>query len=264
MQHEKTYDSKIGFLGGALLNIGLTDDSFFSVQPEVLYSQKGFENKPTEYAATVLGTGFTQKREGEVNYNYLDVPVLLKINAGGFVVEAGPQYSYLLSANNQTKVTNTAQPNGTPQVSEAQDKTDVSGLNRNELGYVAGLGFQAANGLSLSLRYTGALNNFVKSDNSTHFNGDLKSARHAAFQLSLAYLLPGKQAILRPARGFNQAVSTSRKRLITSWKSGAFSFNRRAKRRHYSSKAFSSSFSWRMYVILYSGSKRTRTWVRVR
>ena len=54
------------------------------------------------------------------------------------------------------------------------------------------MGYEASNGLSLSLRYTGAFSDFVKSNNSTYFNGDLKNARHAAFQLSLGYLFPSK------------------------------------------------------------------------
>ena len=187
INNQDTYNNKFGFLGGVMVNVPVTSDGFFSVQPEVLYSQKGFENKPTEYTS-VLGK---QKREGQVNYNYLDVPVLLKIRASGLVFEAGPQYSYLLSVNNKTKTTTTPTI-GNPTTAESQNKTDVSGLNRNELGYVAGLGYEATNGLSLSLRYTGAFSDFVKSDNNAYFNGDLKNARHSAFQLSLGYLIAGK------------------------------------------------------------------------
>lgn len=188
IKNENTYNNKIGFLGGVMVNIPVVEN-FFSVQPEILYSQKGFDNKPTEFT-TVLGA--KQKREGSVNYNYLDVPVLLKINAGGFIVEAGPQYSYLLGSNNETKTTTTPALGGAPSTTESNDKNDVSGLNRNELGYLAGVGYQANNGLSLSLRYTGAFSDFVKSDDNTYFNGDLKNARHSAFQLSLGYLIGSK------------------------------------------------------------------------
>ncbi|WP_046246309.1 porin family protein [Hymenobacter terrenus] len=187
IKNENTYNNKVGFLGGVMLNAPLLGDGLLSLQPEVLYSQKGFENKPTEYTS-VLGK---QQREGKVSYNYLDVPVLLKFKALGFVAEAGPQYSYLLSGNNQTKTTTTPTI-GNPSVAETQNKTDVSGLNRNELGYVAGIGYEASNGLSLSVRYTGAFSDFVKSENNTYFNGDLKNARHSAFQLSLGYLIPSK------------------------------------------------------------------------
>ena len=187
VKNEDTYNNKAGFLGGVMLNAPLLGDGLLSIQPEVLYSQKGFENKPTEYSS-LLGK---QKREGNVNYNYLDVPVLLKLKVMGFVAEAGPQYSYLLSANNETKTT-TIPTIGEPTVAETKDKRDVSGLNRNELGYVAGIGYEAGNGLSLNLRYTGAFSDFVKSDNSTYFNGDLSNARHSAFQLSLGYLISSK------------------------------------------------------------------------
>ena len=187
IKNEDTYNNKVGFLGGVMLNVPLLADGLLSVQPEVLYSQKGFENKPTEFTS-VLGK---QKREGNVNYNYIDVPLLLKFKALGFVAEAGPQYSYLLSSNNETKTTTTPTI-GSPTVSETKDKNDVSGLNRNELGYVAGVGYEATNGLSLSLRYTGAFSDFVKSDNNTYFDGDLKNARHSAFQLSLGYLIGSK------------------------------------------------------------------------
>ena len=189
LQNQDTYNNKFGFLGGVMLNVPVTSDGFFSVQPEILYSQKGFENKPTEFTGLL---GAKQKREGQVNYNYLDVPVLLKVRASGLIFEAGPQYSYLLTANNQTKTTTTSAFGGTPTTTESQNKTDVSGLNRNELGYLAGVGYETENGLSLSLRYTGAFSDFVKSDNNTYFNGDLKNARHSAFQLSLGYLIPSK------------------------------------------------------------------------
>ena len=188
IRNQNTYDNKIGFLGGVMLNVPLISDGFLSLQPEVLYSQKGFDNKPTEYT-TPLGK---QKREGSVNYNYLDVPILLKVRAAGLVFEAGPQYSYLLSANNQTKTTTTSALGGDPTVDESRNKTDVSGFNRNELGYLAGVGYEATNGLSLNLRYTGAFSDFVKRDNITYFSGDLKNARHSAFQLSLGYLIPSK------------------------------------------------------------------------
>ncbi|TGE26206.1 porin family protein [Hymenobacter metallicola] len=189
VQNESTYNNKLGFLGGLMLNADLTGDGFLSVQPELLFSQKGFENKPTEYKNLV---GTTQKREGKVNYNYLDVPVLFKVNASGLVFEAGPQYSYLLSVKDETTVTTKSGITGNTNTATTHDQKDLSNLNRNELGYVAGLGYQAENGVSLNLRYTGAFSDFVKSDNGTYFDGDLKNARQSAFQVSLGYLIPNK------------------------------------------------------------------------
>ncbi|AIZ63070.1 hypothetical protein PK28_04040 [Hymenobacter sp. DG25B] len=189
IKNENTYNNKLGFVGGVMLNAPIVEN-FFSIQPELLYSQKGFENKPTEYTNIL---GYQTKREGKVNYNYLDLPILAKINADGFYFEAGPQISYLLSSNNQTKTTTTSPLTGEPETSQAENQNDVSELNRTELGYAAGLGYQAENGLSIGLRYTGAFSDLVKSDNGdTYFNGDLKNARHSAFQVSLGYLIGNK------------------------------------------------------------------------
>ncbi|GAA3952685.1 porin family protein [Hymenobacter algoricola] len=189
LENETTYNNKIGFLGGVILNASLSDDEFLSVQPEVLFSQKGFENKSAEYK-NIFGT--TQRREGKVNYNYLDVPVLLKVNAGGLVFEGGPQYSYLLSVKDETTITRTGGLSGNTSTTTVHSQKDLSGLNRNELGYVAGVGYQADTGVSLNLRYTGALGDFVKNDDGSYFDGDLNNARHSAFQLSLGYLIPNK------------------------------------------------------------------------
>ncbi|TGE14836.1 porin family protein [Hymenobacter elongatus] len=189
VQNENTYNNKFGFLGGIMLNADLSGDGFLSVQPELLFSQKGFENRPTEYT-NVLGT--TQKREGQVTYSYLDVPVLFKVNASGLIFEAGPQYSYLLNAKDETQVTTRSGLTGSTSSSSSHDQKDLGRLNRNELGYVAGIGYQTEAGLSLNLRYTGAFNDFVKSDDGAYFDGDLKNARHSAIQVSLGYLITNK------------------------------------------------------------------------
>ena len=56
-------DSKTGFVGGAFVN--LTLGSLFALQPELLYSQKGFKASEGPLEAK-LGT------------NYIEIPVLLK------------------------------------------------------------------------------------------------------------------------------------------------------------------------------------------
>lgn len=56
-------DSKTGFVGGAFVSFGL--GSLFAIQPELLYSQKGFKASEGSLEAQ-LGT------------NYIEIPVLLK------------------------------------------------------------------------------------------------------------------------------------------------------------------------------------------
>ena len=56
-------DSKTGFVGGVFVTLGL--GSLFALQPELLYSQKGFQVEESGQS-TQLGT------------NYIEIPVLLK------------------------------------------------------------------------------------------------------------------------------------------------------------------------------------------
>lgn len=92
-------DSKIGFAVGGFMSIPL--GAVLGIQPEVLFSQKGFKS-----TGKILGNSYTLTR----TTNYLDVPIFLAINASKYVsVLAGPQFSYLLSrkdefGNNLTSV----------------------------------------------------------------------------------------------------------------------------------------------------------------
>ena len=79
-------ERKYGFAGGAFLQIPF--GSFLGLQPEVLYSQKGFN-------ATVTNAGRTY--EYTRSLNYIDVPLLLQVKpVESFYFLAGPQYSYLI------------------------------------------------------------------------------------------------------------------------------------------------------------------------
>lgn len=172
------YDYKAGFHGGLMLNVGLLDDGFLSLQPEVLYSQKGYEYNNNQAFGTF-------RREGDVTYNYIDVPVLLKVKAGNLFFEAGPQYSYLLKVKDES----TRTLNGVLVARTAAEK-DLSNVNRNEFGYVAGLGVQSNSGVLLGVRYNGALTDFAKND--SYNNGELTNARNQVFQVSLGYLIPNR------------------------------------------------------------------------
>jgi hypothetical protein len=177
---EDRYKSKFGPHGGLMLNIGLLDDGFLSLQPELLYSQKGFKYADTEF--TLLGDKY--KYTGKVNFNYLDVPVLFKINADGLFFEAGPQIGYLLSVKDDVKFTK----NGNV-VNSSENYSDLDNVNRVELGYAAGLGFQAESGPMIGLRYNGSLTDFAKDG---YQGNDFKNARNSAFQLYLGYMFGGK------------------------------------------------------------------------
>lgn len=82
-------DSKFGLAAGAFVNLPFT--RFIGLQPELLFSQKGYRG-----SGSVLGSEYSFAR----TTNYIDVPIYLAFRTGKYVnLLFGPQYSFLLSQN---------------------------------------------------------------------------------------------------------------------------------------------------------------------
>ncbi|TYZ06254.1 PorT family protein [Hymenobacter lutimineralis] len=120
-------DYQVGVQGGLTYNLRLSQEGFFSLQPELLYTQKG---------ARVTEDG----RRYSSRLHYLDVPILARINTAGFVVEAGPQIGFLLK-----------------QTGNYSGQAPTYAYRKLDLGYVAGLGYQAQQGYVAGVRYNGGL-----------------------------------------------------------------------------------------------------------
>jgi len=180
LTEEDRFKNKVGFHGGVMLNVGLVADGFLSIQPEVLYSQKGFKYADNEFT---VGSDRI-KYEGDRTYNYIDVPVLLKVKAGGLYLEAGPQYSYLLKVKDESSISR----NGNT-FSSVSGTQDLDNVRRSEIGYAAGLGFQSDMGLLIGVRYNGSFTDFGKDG---YADNDLRNARNSVFQASIGYLIPSK------------------------------------------------------------------------
>ena len=81
-----TTDPKLGFAGGLFLAVPI--GTFSGIQPEVLFSQKGFKAQ-----GSILGSGYSLTR----TTSYIDVPIYLMLKPAPFLtVLVGPQYSYLV------------------------------------------------------------------------------------------------------------------------------------------------------------------------
>lgn len=79
-------DGKTGFAGGIFMTIPLGE--VFGVQPEVLFSQKGFKA-----TGSLLGTNYGLTR----TTNFIDVPLYFTVKPLSIVtILAGPQFSYLI------------------------------------------------------------------------------------------------------------------------------------------------------------------------
>jgi Outer membrane protein beta-barrel domain len=81
------HDARLGAAMGVFLSVPI--GKFIGVQPEALFSQRGFKG-----TGTLLGSNYGLTRTS----NFIDVPILLAIKPVKFLtILAGPQYSYLLS-----------------------------------------------------------------------------------------------------------------------------------------------------------------------
>ena len=126
------YTYGLGGLGGLTFELPISD--LISIQPELLYNLKG-----------------TQINDSKVrlDLHYVDLPILVKVNADGPYFEFGPQVGYLLSAK----------------LGDDDKRTiETSELQQLSLGYVAGVGYQITDGLSLGVRFNGGISSIGKDD----------------------------------------------------------------------------------------------------
>ena len=124
----------LGFNFGVFLEMPIT--SRISIQPEILYSTKGAELKYNN--AIAQGTG-------KFRLNYIEVPLLLKLNVTKkFDVHFGPYAAYLVNS----KITNEDQ-NGNINFENDVDEDD---LNKLDFGLAGGFGFNF-DGFGIGARY---------------------------------------------------------------------------------------------------------------
>lgn len=132
-----------GFSGGVYASLPISQN--VAVEPGLNYAQKGYTMKGD---LNIKGASFlSPSAKANLNLQYLELPVLLKGSFNGLEVFAGPQVSYLASANLRT----TAGALGFNVLDKTMDALD--GFNRWDIGLTGGIGYQLANGLNLRASY---------------------------------------------------------------------------------------------------------------
>lgn len=132
-----------GFFVGAYTNIPLADN--LSLEPGVYYSMKGYE---MDGELNIKGLAFLgANAKAVLQSQYIDVPVLLKVNFGGLGIFAGPQVSYL--THSDLKITGKVL--GINLLNKTMDAT--SQLNRWDAGITGGISYQFNNGINLMASY---------------------------------------------------------------------------------------------------------------
>jgi hypothetical protein len=114
-------EAKLGLAAGIFVAIPI--GMYFGIQPEVLFSQKGFKAE-----GVLFNTTYTFTRTS----NYLDIPLMVSVKPSKFFsIMAGPQYSYLLSQKNKFDNSQTS--------IEQEDAFDNENLRKNMFCFVGGI-----------------------------------------------------------------------------------------------------------------------------
>lgn len=114
-------DAKAGLAFGAF--VGLPIGTYLGIQPEVLFSQKGYRA-----SGTLLGTSYSYTR----TTTYIDVPILLQLKPSQYVTFlVGPEYSFLTHQKNVFTV-------GSSTLVQ-ENEINNEKIRKNILGFVGGL-----------------------------------------------------------------------------------------------------------------------------
>lgn len=120
-------EGKYGLAAGAFLSLPL--GKVIGIQPEVIYSEKGFKA-----TGAFLGSNYSATR----TTTYIDVPILLAIKPTSFLtILAGPQYSLLVKQENN--FTNSLA------VVDQQKIFDNDNIRKNTLGLTGGVDINLSN-----------------------------------------------------------------------------------------------------------------------
>lgn len=117
-------DAKFGLVGGGFLSIPLIDR--FSFQPEILFSQKGFNA-----TGKILGADYNIAR----TTNYLSIPLLAGFSPiDNLTFLAGPQYSYLMKQTDEFE-------NATTSIDQEKEFVNDN-IRDNTFSFLLGLDFK--------------------------------------------------------------------------------------------------------------------------
>lgn len=147
---------KPAFHVGGVVEVQISD--FFSVQPEVLFSVQGYQNKDNTSI--------------KYNYNYVNLPVMVRyFVTDNISIDAGPQVGMLLSAKISTG---------------NEELTDVKDLSNSlDYGFNLGASYEMDSGMNINVRYNYGLSNINNNDDVVDAE-DIK-INNTVIQISLGY-----------------------------------------------------------------------------
>lgn len=177
------YNYTSGAKYGAVIKYSIAGK--FSIQPEIIYSQRGYESR-----TTLIKDDPTHDIGTKLRMNYLEVPLLAKISFGGEKVQgfmtAGPSLGYWMNGKSITTY------RGQDEKQDYKFRTDYDyGLKENRIDFGANMGLGIpyllnSGALNLDVRYGFGLSDIAKYEDDRP-EGNPKVG-HRSFGVSLAYL----------------------------------------------------------------------------
>lgn len=165
-------DGAVKFTGG--LSFILPLGNAVAIQPELLFVQKGAKNTYT-FAGEEFSSDWT--------YNYLDIPLLLRLSLGdthgeglGIYINGGAYLGYAFSGKNTTE-----SPLGKVETEFTFD--DVDDQRRIDYGFALGGGLTLGN-LFFDLRYSHGTNNLLDDDADNSNDDGFKKLQHRGLALT--------------------------------------------------------------------------------
>ncbi len=169
-------DGRTALFLGAYARIGISES--LSFQPELLYSAKGFKNSESE-----SGDGYSYSYESVGKLNYLDIPLMLNVGlTEAFYLQAGPQLSLLLSAEDEWEWTETEDGESDSGSGTDDMKESLKGM---DFGIGVGAAYDFDFGLGVFARYNLGLSN-ISDVESEEGESDI-SMKNKVFQIGLSY-----------------------------------------------------------------------------
>lgn len=153
-----------GFYAGAYASIPL--DETLSLQPGINYVQKGYTLNDD---LNIKGMGFLgANAKAQLQTDYIQIPLLVKLNLDKFEVFAGPQVGYLMNANVKTTA-------GVLGINLLNKNFDVSNqFNKWDAGLNFGLGYKFTDNVDVSAAYDFGLSKVDANKSFSAYNRGVK------------------------------------------------------------------------------------------
>ncbi len=172
-----TVNNKLGWHGGFYASFPL--GNHFSIMPAILYSTKGFKYDYTTTTTSYPSSGNPDTAVVNLTANvnatlgYLDFPILLTIFSGkskGLMIQAGPQFSYLITNTTTLSTSTTVAINGGSSQPTNPDPNNKLDFHKSDISLVGGLAYRLPKLLMIYARATTGLlkvqqGTLVKDDN---------------------------------------------------------------------------------------------------